>query len=282
MTLYPPAPPPPEPEPVPEEPLHEPEALARDFKAHLAAMRAMLNAECGAIESDKAPASGTPAQDSAMAAEAPKPAARQMGGRVTCEELKRMLCSFLEYHLAKANEIPACTEITAERQAQLDRLKAAWPKRGKEEMPRKWVKPKGFRNPQWIKVTKKKPEPEPQPEPEPEPVEDQELVQVVLGMGDSSFVQCMEYYPKERKVRIFLASGKFYWFYNVEDDFMNSFAAKMNIDGGHGLPMVFTTDRAFDAQFGAPLPPGTHLDTKTGLAEPNLKRRELPPGSRPE
>ena len=80
-------------------------------------------------------------------------------------------------------------------------------------------------------------------------------------------------------MRIFLASGNFYWFYNVEDGFMASFAAKMNLDGGHGLPMVFTTDRAFDAQFGAPLSAGTHLDTKTGLKEPNLKRRELPAGS---
>jgi len=235
---------------LPVEILHEKDALANDFKAHLAAMRAMLNAET--IEA--APAMDVSVREPRGVVEAAKPTKRQMGGRVTCDELKGMLCNFLEHHLEKANEIPECTEITPARQAQLDRLKEAYAltRRGENEKPKKWVKPKGFRNPQWIKV-KKNNEPDAPPEPAvKEPVEDEELVQVVLGMGDSSFVQCMEYYPKERKVRIFLASGKFYWFYNVEDGFMASFAAKMNLDGGHGLPMVFTTDRAFDAQFGAP------------------------------
>ena len=85
----------------------------------------------------------------------------------------------------------------------------------------------------------------------------------------------MEYYPKEKKVRIFLSSGKFYWFYNVEDDFMTTFSEKMGRDGGVGLPMCFTTDQVFDALFGAKLEPGTHLDRNDGLKEPNLNRREL-------
>lgn len=167
--------------------------------------------------------------------------------RVTYGMLQAELVGFLEQVLQAEQQQPELSEITPQRQQQLDRLKANMPRHPSAGPSRKWKPPDLKNAPRWVISKATKPEPEPEAPPQ-EPADD--VVQVVLGVGDSSFVHSMEYYPKERKVRVSLDTGRKFWFHDVQDDFMDTFRTKMAADGGRGLPQMFTTSAADDAAYG--------------------------------
>jgi len=175
-----------------------------------------------------------------------------------------MLVGFLESQLETVeveHEQPELSLITPDRERQLQRLKESWPRRNganNQGSPRKWSKPKGYAAKQWItkkttpQISQSGPE-IPVVEGEEDELSEENPVQIVIGVGDSAFVQSMEYYPKDRKLQIHLATGRSFWFYDVHDDFMEGFKEKAALNGGKGRSGVFTTSALFDSQFGRKL-----------------------------
>jgi len=286
------------PEPEPEQPKPLPSypdrtIQAAEFRTHLRNMLAAtrpFEEDTTEVEDD-GEVDVPPRKDNA--AGIAHDAAHKLGARaegmraemVTFGTLQTELVGIIENVLMNPDELPEMSEVTPQRQAQLDRLKAEMPRPVKEggtvsdpngpKPVKKWKAPRGGNV---FKVTKtKKPEAIAREAEEAAKAAEaaaaqlakaesqSPAVQIVLGVGDSSFVRSLEYYPQERKLRVMLKStkpaangngdqevGRCFWFHDVEDDFMAAFRTRMGVDVGEGdgTSQLFTTPATFDSCFG--------------------------------
>jgi len=245
----------PEPEPVRPKPAFPNAKMhAADFRAHARGMHNVRHPPQGNASADLAEGleDWEPPKEEINAPSVCKSAEARRTEKVTYGMLQAELVGFLQEVLQSDQDKPELSEITPQRQQQLDRLKAAMPRTQKPAPNRRWKPPDLSKAPKWIVRQPKLPEPEPVPAPLPDAPSEEDVVQVVLGVGNSSFVHSMEYYPKEGKVRISLDSGRKFWFHDVQDDFMEAFRTKMAAENGQGRLQMFTTSAEEDSEYGRP------------------------------